>query len=203
MERLWNPASFHQITASSEERLHFLNFLKDQMNERKSKPAAPDSFLDVPDPSHNIWSSFLPVSVEELWRTVAQLKRSSSCVDMIPPKFLSEVWDVPAPRLLPIMNTCLSSGCVPEYLKTACVQALIKDPASILLTTTITEPAQSFLLEQNFWRTLSVWSFLKRYVHARTPLWLWLWILLKLLQIVEKWRPPQDQQTQLNNVCRC
>lgn len=58
--------------------------------------------------------------------TVAHLRLSSGPVDIMPPKFLSEVMAVTAPWLLSVFNISLSPGCVPEYLKTACVQPLIK-----------------------------------------------------------------------------
>lgn len=46
----------------------------------------------------------------------------------MPPKFICKVMDVTTPWLLSIVNSSLSPGCVPEYLKTACVQPLIKKP---------------------------------------------------------------------------
>lgn len=82
----------------------------------------------------------MPVSMDELLSSVAQLKHSSSSIDMIPPKCLCKDLDVTAPLLLSVINSSPSSGCFPECLRTACVQPLIKkNLALILLSTTVTD----------------------------------------------------------------
>lgn len=52
--------------------------------------------------------------------------KEQSPVDIMTPKFICEVMDMTAPRLLSIIKNSFSSGCVPQYLKTACVQPFIK-----------------------------------------------------------------------------
>lgn len=53
-----------QIKALGGECLNFLNFLMDTISSMKSKVVAPDFFIDAPNPNHNIWYSFMPVSVD-------------------------------------------------------------------------------------------------------------------------------------------
>lgn len=90
----------------------------------------PDSFIDA---TMLFYVKIRLRSLNELMITVVHLKLLLSHVDVMPPKFLCEVIDVTAPRLLSVSTSSLSSGCVPEYAKTVCVQPLIKkiQPQSI------------------------------------------------------------------------
>lgn len=55
--------------------------------------------------------------------------RPSTCpLDIIPTKFLFKIMDSLGSYLLLIINSSLSSGCVPDYFKCACVQPVLKNP---------------------------------------------------------------------------
>lgn len=67
-----------------------------------------------------------------------------------------------------LLNMSLSSGCVPEYPKMACVQPLIKNLASIHQNAAVTDQFQNYLfLSSGFlhssFRKWSLWSSLKHW----------------------------------------
>lgn len=53
---------------------------------------------------------------------------SSGSLNVTPTKFSFKMIDCIGPQLLFIINTFLSTGCVPQYFKTACIQPLLKKP---------------------------------------------------------------------------
>ena len=57
---------------------------------------------------------------------MAKLKPSSSPLDFMPARFLKEVFNSVGPTFLLIVNSSLSTGCVPSCLKHAVVHPLIK-----------------------------------------------------------------------------
>lgn len=106
--------------------LNLLTFLNGKIGEIQSKIVTPDFCIDAPCPTFAILSGFMTISWNKLMITAVHFKRSSCPVDIMSAKNLCDVLDGTAPCLLSIIKSLLSSGCVPEYLKTAWVQPLIK-----------------------------------------------------------------------------
>lgn len=84
------------------------------------------AFLDVVHPTQDPWSYFSSITMAELMETMLKMKPSSSPLDLITAKFLIEVLEYISPHLLLILNSSSSTGCVPVYFKTACVQPVLK-----------------------------------------------------------------------------
>ncbi len=74
------------------------------------------------------FSMFEPVSLSELLVVVQHLKPSHCSLDVIPPRLLTQIWDVVGSMILSIINQSLSKGVVPSYFKHALVQPLLKKP---------------------------------------------------------------------------
>lgn len=66
------------------------------------------------------------MSWSELSKVVQFLRPSHCPLDCLPPRLLKNVFDTVGPFLLRLVNTALSSGCVPSAFKHAVVQPLIK-----------------------------------------------------------------------------
>ena len=94
----------------------------------KWKIMSPDAFIDAPCHNHDILLSFMALSLNELTITVLHLKRSTVQALHLqwPLNFSMMYWMWLALGWSIIITSSLSSGCIPVYLKTACVQPLIK-----------------------------------------------------------------------------
>ncbi len=71
-----------------------------------------------------IWGPFIVLFKRYNCQTVA----SSSPLDVIPARFLKEVFNSVGPTVLSILNSSLSTGCVPSCLKHAVQHPLLKKP---------------------------------------------------------------------------
>ncbi len=78
--------------------------------------ARPDSCISAQ------FSKFEPNSLSELLVVVQHLKPSYCSLDVIPPRLLTQIWDVVGSMILSIINQSLSKGVVPSYFKHALVQ---------------------------------------------------------------------------------
>lgn len=58
---------------------------------------------------------FEPVSLTALAEIVEHLKPTDSLQDIIPTRIFKQVFNVISPRMLAIINCCLSTGYVPAY----------------------------------------------------------------------------------------
>ena len=87
-----------------------------------------DAFSDAFYSQKDILNQFFPLTLPELLDVVSHTRMSICPFDVIPSRFLSQVMDSVGPCLLPIINSSLTTGCVPDYFKTACVTPLLKKP---------------------------------------------------------------------------
>ena len=71
---------------------------------------------------------FNPVSHDTLMKIVMASKPSSCILDSIPTKLLKELLPVLGPPMLNIINSSLSTRCVPNSLKVAVIKPLLKKP---------------------------------------------------------------------------
>ena len=88
----------------------------------------------VREPSESpVLSSYLNnfnlISLETLEKTIFCMKTSSCQLDVIPTRFMKEVFPTIGPNLLLIVNRSLSSGLFPSGLKSALIQPLLKKPS--------------------------------------------------------------------------
>ena len=78
-------------------------------------------------PTHSaVFEQFESISLSSLSKVVNGLKSTNCPLDVIPAKFLKEVFLSVGPSLLVFINTCLSSGSVPAAFKHAVVRPLLK-----------------------------------------------------------------------------
>lgn len=84
---------------------------------------------DNPGSREVLLNSFSPLSEQDICEIVQQLKPSSCFNDVVPVRLFKEVVGTIGPILLSIVNSFLISGCVPEELKIATVQLLLKKPS--------------------------------------------------------------------------
>ncbi len=87
-----------------------------------------DAFSDAFYPQKDILNQFYPITLPELLDVVSHTRTSSCPLDVIPPRFLTQVIDSVGPCLLSIFNSSLATSCVPDYFKTACVTPHLKKP---------------------------------------------------------------------------
>ena len=73
------------------------------------------------------FSSFSPISSDELMKIIKELNNKESCSDPIPLPFLKANLDYFIPILLNIVNKALVSGTFPDDIKHAVVTPIIKD----------------------------------------------------------------------------
>ena len=66
------------------------------------------------------------MSLSLLSEVVTHLRPTNSPTDSIPSRLLTEVFDTVGPTISTIINTCLTSGCVPAAFKHAVVTPLLK-----------------------------------------------------------------------------
>ena len=131
------------------------NMLNSLINPRKEAPTVPspalcESFLNffidkisalrptvsstVHLPSHPprtqsaVLEHFEPILLPSLLDAVQHLRPTNCPSDSLPTRLLREVLDTVGPTILLLINTCLSSGCVPAAFKHAVVQPLLKKP---------------------------------------------------------------------------
>uniref|UniRef100_A0A669E0K7 Reverse transcriptase domain-containing protein n=1 Tax=Oreochromis niloticus TaxID=8128 RepID=A0A669E0K7_ORENI len=74
------------------------------------------------------WSSFTPVTLQDVSALLGRMKLTSSHLDVLPPSFFISVFDSIGPCILEIINTSLYTGSVPSYFKQAIVEPILKKP---------------------------------------------------------------------------
>lgn len=72
---------------------------------------------------------FLSVSEHDICEIVQKLKHSSCFKDVVPVRLFKEVAGTKGSILQSIVNSSLISGCVPEELKIATFQPILKKPS--------------------------------------------------------------------------
>ncbi len=126
--QLLNPAACSGFPATSPCDCDiFLSFFADNISGLRSNFNAENLHLDQAT-CPILLTELCPISAPDLFDMISHLHPPSCPTDIIPTKFLKEVLPVIAPCLLSIVNQSLSSGCIPDYFKTACVFPLFKKP---------------------------------------------------------------------------
>lgn len=75
-----------------------------------------------------VFDQFEPFSLSILDQLVASMKPTGSPIDIIPPRFLKEVFPTLGSCILTIINSSLTLGIVPKNFKDAVVHLLLKKP---------------------------------------------------------------------------
>ncbi len=73
-----------------------------------------------------VFQQFEPVTFSHLSDIVKQLRPTNCPLDSIPARLVKDVFDTVGPSVVSLVNTSLSSGCVPAVFKHAIVQPLLK-----------------------------------------------------------------------------
>ncbi len=72
---------------------------------------------------------FESITFQQLCDTVSRLKPTGSAIDMVPPWFLKEKFEVIGPSIFQIVKKSLDTGVFPSILKQAFVQPVLKKPS--------------------------------------------------------------------------
>ncbi len=113
--------------ADSNDFLHyFVNMISDI---RSSIPPSncPYTVPDLP-PLHN-WSSFTPVTLQDITALLNKLKPTSCHTDVLPTALFIKVFDVIGPCIMEIINSSLLTSVVPSFFKHAIVEPTLKKPS--------------------------------------------------------------------------
>lgn len=108
----------------------FLNHFINKVNDIRKQISAPNNVLIViPDLSPtNRFNSFSTVSLPYLFEVLCHMKTTTCSLDVIPTRFLKDVFSVVGPSILSIINLSLTDGIVPCSFKHVVVQPLLKKP---------------------------------------------------------------------------
>ncbi len=85
------------------------------------------------------WTTFNLVSLKTVKEVITTLKPPFCPLDIIHPRFLKQIIDTVGPGLASLLNKCLKSGSIPEDLKMAMVNPVLKKPSF-----DASEPDESF-----------------------------------------------------------
>ena len=108
----------------------FLSFFIDKVNNIRSNITPPTALTPPPcPPLVPSLCQFRTISLEELIPIVSHMHPSTSPGDTIPTSLLKAVFNSLSPYILTIINSSLSSGCVPNSFKHATIQPLLKKPS--------------------------------------------------------------------------
>ena len=84
--------------------------------------------IDHPPPVHSL-CQFSTISLDALTQIVSHMHSSCCPVDVIPTSLFKDVFNSLGPYVLPLINSSISSGCVPDQFKHAIIQPLLKKPS--------------------------------------------------------------------------
>ena len=123
---LINPRDTSPIIPSASLCENFKNFFIEKVNDLRSAHTfiAPDP-SSSPVPAASL-SQFQPISLTSLTDVVSHLRSTNCPSDCVPSRLLKEVFDSIGTTVLTLINTSLTSGCIPAAFKNAVVHPLIK-----------------------------------------------------------------------------
>ena len=123
------PPSSTLPCSSSDDCNKFLTFIVDKVTAiRSSMPSGTCPPTCSPPSSSTVLDSFHSISLQDLLDVIRNMKVSSSSVDVIPSSLFLNVLPTIGPNLLTIVNSSLSTGCVPSYFKHASIHPILKKP---------------------------------------------------------------------------
>lgn len=111
----------------------FASFFTDKVTTVRQIISSVDASLDdvcVPLTQSAVFEQFETISLKYFAKVVSGMKPTNCPLDIIPAKFLKEVFNSVGSSLLIFINTCLSSGSVPAAFKHAVVRPLLKKNTS-------------------------------------------------------------------------
>ncbi len=106
----------------------FLTFFVDKIRDIRLNIVPSLYDPSVPPICTSILYQFEPVTLPFLQDIVGQLKPSGSALDVLPPKFFKDIFEVIGSNVQMIMNNCIVNGFVPEEMKHAIIHPLLKKP---------------------------------------------------------------------------
>lgn len=121
-----NPTGYEPLNASDVLCDDFLRFFLNKIKAIRLGISQPDWDPSVCLACTVEFSYFEPISLSLLCEIVWQLKPFGSSIDVMPPHFLKLVFDAVGPYLVTLINLCLVTGVVPDVLKLATVEPLLK-----------------------------------------------------------------------------
>uniref|UniRef100_A0A669AWP7 Reverse transcriptase domain-containing protein n=1 Tax=Oreochromis niloticus TaxID=8128 RepID=A0A669AWP7_ORENI len=129
-----SPPTQHALLLSDEDCNTFLNYFVNKVMDLKSKISSSASPYEDTPCCLGSFTSFSPITLNDLIIVLGKMKSSSCSVDILPHSVLSGSITSIGPTLLSIINSSLRQGCVPSYFKHAVVSPLLKkqnlDPSS-------------------------------------------------------------------------
>jgi len=109
----------------------FVRFFHNKIRDLRNKLdniVPPSISVDINDRCRSSFSSFNPVTEDDIRRLISQSTSASCSLDPIPTSLLKSCSDAVLPHITHIVNKSLSSGVIPDSLKSAQVKPLLKKP---------------------------------------------------------------------------
>lgn len=108
---------------------NFLNFFSDKINTTRAQVFT--SREHVPDPtfSSSQWRHFELISLQTCREITLKLKSTFSPQDILPSRFIKQVFDTVGSDVLYIINNSLLTGAFPACFKLATVTPILKKPS--------------------------------------------------------------------------
>ena len=129
VDRLVNPAPTPVPVLSNIDCEMFLSFFINKItNIRNSIVPLTTPTVTVVCPTPPPLSEFNQISIAHLTKILSKMHPSSCPLDVIPFTIFKDAFNVLGLQVLSIINSSLSSGCVPDYFKHAVIQPLLKKP---------------------------------------------------------------------------
>lgn len=129
-----SPPTQHAVLLSDKDCSTFLIYFVNNVMDLRSKISSSASPYEDAICCPGSFTSFSPITLNDLIAVIGKMKSSSCSLDILPPSVLSGTLTSIGPTLLSIINNSLRQGCVPSYFKHAEVTPLLKkqnlDPTS-------------------------------------------------------------------------
>ncbi len=104
----------------------FLSYFITKAANLPLQPIPSGSVINDLSTHSSTWREFEPISLATLLKIIDQLKPTASLYDIIPSRFFKQIANTIGPSFLHVINKCLESGIVPDYMKYATVRPLLK-----------------------------------------------------------------------------
>ena len=91
-------------------------------------PSLPQNSACDWSPAH-FWSTFKPVTLNDIISLLQTLKPSSCPMDVVPTVLFVQTFDSICPCIVEMLNTSLLTGVVPDFFKHAIVEPVLKKPS--------------------------------------------------------------------------
>ena len=126
---LVSPSGPQASVSSKSDCDEFLHFFVNKIRDVRTNilPSLPQNSACHLPPAH-FWSTFKPVTLNDIISLLQTLKPSSCPMDVVPTVLFVQAFDSIGPCIVEMLNTSLLTGVVPSFFKHAVVKPVLKKP---------------------------------------------------------------------------